>query len=127
VSKTQNTSIKRIFIVVDECAMLTDSGVGKEAKQISAQIVDKLSTIARMGRAVGIHLIIATQRPDANAVPGSIKSNLDCRICGKADTILSGIILGDGRADDIIPKDSQGLFVMANGAEDIIFKGFLYW
>ena len=79
-----------------------------------------------MGRAVGIHLIISTQRPDASAVPGSIKSNLDVRICGKADATLSTIILGDGRANEVIPKDSQGRFVLANGAEDIIFQGYYY-
>lgn len=126
ISKTHNQYCKRKIIIVDECAMLLDSGISKEAKQLSAQIADKISSIARMGRCVGIHLIVGTQRPDKNAVPGSIKSNIDCRICGKADVTLSTIILGDGRANDAIPKDSQGRFIMANGAEDIIFQGFLY-
>lgn len=116
----------RIFVLVDECSMLLDSGTTKESKQLSIDLTDKLATIARMGRAVGIHLIISTQRPDASGVPGSIKSNIDCRICGKADTTLSTIILGDGRANEAIPKDSQGRFIMANGLEDIIFQAFYY-
>lgn len=126
IEKTHDDFMKRIFILIDECAMLTDAGTSKEAKKLSADCIDKLSTIARLGRALGIHLIISTQRPDANAVPGSIKSNIDCRICGKADTTLSTIILGDGRADTKIPKDSQGRFIMADGADDIIFQAFYF-
>lgn len=118
---------KRTFLLIDECAEVLDpTGRTKEEKELISQITKDLNTIARMGRAVGIHLIISTQRPDASAVPGSIKSNLDVRICGKADATLSTIILGDGRANEVIPKDSQGRFVLANGAEDIIFQGYYY-
>ncbi len=126
-SKENNDLCKRIFVLVDECAEVLDpTGRSKEEKEVIARITACLNTIARMGRAVGIHLIISTQRPDANAVPGSIKSNLDVRICGKADPTLSSIILGDGRADELIPKYSQGRFVMADGAQDVIFQGFFY-
>ena len=118
---------KRTFLLIDECAEVLDpTGRTKEEKELISQITKDLNTIARMGRAVGIHLIISTQRPDASAVPGSSKANLDVRICGKADATLSTIILGDGRANEVIPKDSQGRFVLANGAEDIIFQGYYY-
>lgn len=118
---------RRLFVLIDECAEVLDpTGRSKEEKEVIGKITACLNTIARMGRAVGIHLIISTQRPDANAVPGSIKSNLDVRICGKADPTLSTIILGDGRADELIPKYSQGRFVMADGAQDIVFQGFYY-
>ena len=120
-------TFSRIFVVVDECAEILDpTGRSKEEKEAIGKITACINTIARMGRAVGVHLIISTQRPDANAVPGSIKSNLDVRICGKADPTLSTIILGDGRADELIPKYSQGRFVLADGAQDIIFQGFYY-
>ena len=125
--KESRSNFHRIFLLIDECAELLDpTGRTKEEKEVIYQITKNLNTIARMGRAVGIHLIISTQRPDANAVPGSIKSNLDVRICGKADATLSTIILGDGRANEAIPKDSQGRFIMADGAEDIIFQGYFY-
>ena len=117
--------MKRIIVLIDECAMLTDYGVSKEAKHFSAQVVDLLAGMARVGRAVGVHLIISTQRPDQNAVPGSIKSNLDVRICGKADKILSEMVLGDARAHDVIPNDSQGRFIMHSGSEDIVFQSYL--
>ena len=125
--KESRSNFRRIFLLIDECAELLDpTGHTKEEKEVIYQITKNLNTIARMGRAVGIHLIISTQRPDANAVPGSIKSNLDVRICGNADATLSTIILGDGRANEAIPKDSQGRFIMADGAEDIIFQGYFY-
>lgn len=124
IEETRDTSLKRVLIYVDECAMLVDYGTSKEAKKLASDVVDKLSAIARVGRAFGFHLLIATQRPDASAVPGSIKSNLDLRICGKADATLSTIVLGDGRANELIPKSSVGLFLMSDGVQDKLFKAF---
>ena len=124
ITKTGDTIRRRILIYVDECAMLTDYGLTKEAKKASADVVDKLAAIARIGRALGVYLLVATQRPDANAVPGSIKSNLDLRICGKADSTLSTIVLGDGRANELIPKSSVGLFLISDGNQDKLFKAF---
>ena len=85
--------------------------------------VSNLATIARLGRAFGIHLVVSTQRPDAMLVPGQIKNNLDGRICGKADNVLSQIILDSTDAADRIPKDSQGLFLDQDGA---LFHGYLF-
>lgn len=121
---TPASKIKRMIIVVDELSMLTDFGDDKEDKKLSSDIMYQLAQIARLGRCVGIHLVLAQQRPDSNTMSGPVKSNIDIRICGKADTTLSTIILGDGRADSLIPKDSQGLFVLADGCQDVIFKGF---
>ena len=58
-----------------------------------AQIETRLSTIARQGRAFGIHLILATQRPDAAIIPGQIRNNMDFRVCGRADSVLSSMII----------------------------------
>lgn len=127
IARTNDPYCKRVILLVDECAELLDpTGRMKEDRELIAQITSHLNTIARMGRAVGIHLIISTQRPDMNAVPGSLKSNLDVRICGKADPTLSTIILGDSRANDLIEKHSQGKFIYADGAQDIVFQGFYY-
>ena len=85
IEKSGDTAVGRYVLLIDECAMLTDYGTSKEAKAFSAEVIDGLAAIARAGRAVGMHLIVSTQRPDMNAVPGSIKSNLDVRIMGKCD------------------------------------------
>ena len=115
--------LRRIVVAVDETAELTDtSGATKPEKEQIAAIVGKLATIARLGRAFGINLLIGTQRPDANAVPGQIKNNLDYRACGKADNTLSIIILDNADAAELIPKDSQGLFLTHEG---VLFRGYL--
>ena len=126
IAKTGNENFYRVFILIDEASMLTDSGTTKEAKEASKVCLDKMATIVRMGRCVGIHMIVATQVPEVSSVPTAIRDNLDCKVCGKASKILSTMVLGDGRADEKIPKDSKGRFIMANGAEDIIFQAFYF-
>ena len=124
--KAGSHQLKQIFILIDECSMLTNSGTSKEAKAASQECIDKITTLVRLGRAVGIHLLIATQVPDVSSVPTAIRANLDMRICGKADSILSTMVLGDGSADELIPKDARGRFVMANGAESVVFQAYYY-
>ena len=80
-----------------------------------------LSTLARQGRAFGIHLILATQRPDANILTGQIKSNIDERICGTADNVLSMIILDSAEAASKVPVNIQGRFITREGK---VFQGF---
>ncbi|MBP3673758.1 MAG: hypothetical protein J6J18_08015, partial [Oscillospiraceae bacterium] len=75
----------------------------------------RLSVIARLGRAFGIHLILATQRPDSNILHGQIKNNINYRICGRADNVLSQIILDNTNAADQIPEDAQGRFILHDG------------
>jgi S-DNA-T family DNA segregation ATPase FtsK/SpoIIIE len=116
--------LKRIIFACDEVAeVLYKTGLSKEAKEIVTKIEGKLSVIARQGRAFGIHLILATQRPDANILTGQIRNNIDYRVCGRADNVLSQIILDNTEAADSIPKDSQGLFITH---DKTIFQGFLF-
>ena len=102
--------------------MLDKTGRSKEQKELLSQIESKLSIIARQGRAFGIHLILATQRPDANLISGQLRTNLGCRICGRADSILSQIILDDTAAAEQISKDARGRFILYDGT---LFQS--YW
>lgn len=114
----------RIIFACDEVAELLDkTGLSKEDKEQVAQIENKLSVIARQGRAFGIHLILATQRPDATILTGQIRNNIDCRVCGRADSVLSQIILDSGDAAERIPKDAQGRFLIHDGT---IFQAYLF-
>lgn len=116
-------SLPRIVFACDEVAeMLDKTGRSKESKEVLAQIENKLSTLSRLGRAFGIHLILATQRPDANILPGQIKNNLDFRVCGRADNVLSQIILDNTSAADQIPKDARGRFITGDGT---VFQAYL--
>ena len=112
-NKTENQDLRRYIFACDEIAeMLDKTGLTKEQKEIITKIEGKLSIIARLGRAFGIHLILATQRPDANILSGQIKNNVNCRICGRADNILSQIILDNTDAADQIPKTARGRFIL---------------
>ena len=91
-------------------------------KEIGSKIESKLSMIARQDRVFGIHLILATQRPDANILSGQIRNNINCRICGRADNVLSQIILDSTAAADQIPKDARGRFLLHDGT---VFQA--YW
>lgn len=116
--------MQRIVFACDEVAELLDrTGADKERKELLAQIEARLALIARQGRAFGIHLILATQRPDANILSGQIKNNMNIRICGRADTTLSTIIIGDGRAAEQIPHDAQGRFLMEDGT---VFQAYYF-
>ena len=116
--------LSRILFACDECAELLDkTGRSKEDKEQITRIEGRLSTIARQGRAFGVHLILATQRPDANVIPGQVKNNMDYRVCGRADSVLSQIILDSTAASDEIPKDAQGRFINHEGT---VLQGFWF-
>ena len=117
-------NLPRLVFACDKVAEVLDkTGRSKEDKELLAQIENRLSTIARLGRAFGIHLILATQRPDANIIPGQIKNNMDFRVCGRADSVLSQIILDNTSAAEQIPKDARGRFITGDGT---VFQGYLF-
>jgi len=115
--------LKRCIFACDEVAEVTGRNrPTKELKELATQIESKLETIARMGRAFGIHLILSTQRPDAVILSGQIRNNLDCRVCGRADSNLSQIILDNTDAANLIPKKCKGRFLLHDGT---LFQGYL--
>ena len=116
-------NLQRYIFACDELAQMLDkTGLTKEQKETMIKIEGLLGTIARQGRAFGIHLILATQRPDSTILNGQIKNNINCRICGRADNVLSMIILDKTDAADQIPEDAQGRFILQDGT---IFQA--YW
>ena len=121
---TTANDLPRLIFACDEVAEVLDrTGADSERKKLLSQIESRLSTIARQGRAFGIHLILATQRPDATIIPGQIRNNMDFRVCGRADSVLSQIILDNTSAADQIPKDARGRFITADGT---VFQGYLF-
>ena len=123
-NETAEQPIQRLVFACDEVAeMLDKTGADNERKKLLAQIESRLSTIARQGRAFGIHLILATQRPDATIIPGQIRNNMDFRVCGRADSVLSQIILDNTNAAEQIPKDARGRFITGDGT---VFQGYLF-
>jgi S-DNA-T family DNA segregation ATPase FtsK/SpoIIIE len=84
-----------LVIVIDELAELLMVG----SSDVEASIV----RLAQKARAAGIHLIVATQRPDAQTVTGAIRTNLPCRVALRVRTAAeSGIILGQKGAESLL-------------------------
>jgi S-DNA-T family DNA segregation ATPase FtsK/SpoIIIE len=86
-----------IILVIDEFADLIMTA-GKEIEM-------PIARLAQLARAVGIHLIIATQRPSVNIITGTIKANFPARIAFKVSSkIDSRTILDTGGAEQLIGK-----------------------
>lgn len=123
-NEREENKLQHIVFACDEVAELMDTtGYNKEEKNKIAIVQRKLSMIARLGRAFGIHLLLATQRPSVDVINGAIKNNISARICGRAEKTLSQIILDNIDASDMIDPDIQGMFVNQDGE---VFKAYLF-
>ncbi|WP_367689513.1 DNA translocase FtsK [Helicobacter pylori] len=99
-----------LIVVIDELADLMMTG-GKEAEV-------PIARIAQMGRASGLHLIVATQRPSVDVVTGLIKTNLPSRVSFRVGTKIDSKVILDtdgaqsllGRGDMLFtPPGANGL------------------
>jgi S-DNA-T family DNA segregation ATPase FtsK/SpoIIIE len=95
-----------IVVVIDEYADLTMSvGASGEAKTIARSISNSIIRLAQKGRAAGIHVIIATQRPSVDVITGLIKSNFPTRIAFRVvSRIDSATILDSPGAEKLIGR-----------------------
>jgi len=113
------TDLPYIVILFDEFADLTLVG-GEEKKKFETLV----ARIAGKGRASGIHLVLATQRPDRNVVTGLVKANLPLKVCLKvANAVNAQIVLDEPGAENLFGRGdllcnlgkgvirAQGLFV----------------
>lgn len=98
-----------IVLVVDEFADLIMTA-GKEVEQ-------PIARLAQLARAIGIHLIIATQRPSVNIITGTIKANFPARIAFRVTSkVDSRTILDSGGADQLIGRGD----LLYNTGNDLI-------
>ena len=95
-----------IVIVVDEYADLAMSvGGGGDAKAMSRSISTSIIRLAQKGRAAGIHIVLATQRPSVDVITGLIKANFPTRIAFRViSRIDSSTILDSPGAEKLIGR-----------------------
>ena len=124
--ETEATKLPQVVVIIDELADLM-----LVAKK---EVEESICRIAQMGRAAGIHLIIATQRPSADVITGLMKANIPSRIAfSVASAMESRIILDTQGAEKLVgkgdmlyspigsgePKRVQGCFVSDHEVEAV--------
>jgi len=116
-----------IVLIVDELAdlMLT----------VQSEIETPLATLAQKARAIGIHLVLATQRPSVNVITGLIKANFPCRVAFRVSAkVDSRTILDQNGAETLLgngdmlflppgknePQRVQGAFISTEETERLM-------
>ena len=106
----------KIVIVIDELADLMMQATKKETEAL-------ICRIAQMARAVGMHLIIATQRPSVNVITGVIKANIPARIAFTVATGVDSRTIVDGiGAEDLLGMGDM-LYLPGNMSRPIRVQG----
>lgn len=120
--------MNHIVLAVDEAAELFDKvGASKAQKTMVEQAERHIASIARKGRTAGVHLLLSTQRPDANTLPPQVKANVSMACCGMANKVLSEIVLDSTAAADLIPRGARGRFVANQGADTYtVFQAYYF-
>ncbi|MCM1176382.1 MAG: DNA translocase FtsK [Clostridium sp.] len=95
-----------IVVVIDEYAdLVMSSGMGGDSKNMARSISASIIRLAQKGRAAGIHVIIATQRPSVDVITGIIKANFPMRIAFRTlSRIDSNTILDSSGAEKLIGR-----------------------
>jgi FtsK/SpoIIIE family/PD-(D/E)XK nuclease superfamily/FtsK alpha domain len=94
------TDVPFLVLIFDEFADLILTG-RSEKKEFE----DMVARLAGKGRAAGVHLVLATQRPDRTVVTGLIKSNLPMKVCLRvANSTNSQIVIGEPGAESLLGK-----------------------
>jgi DNA segregation ATPase FtsK/SpoIIIE, S-DNA-T family len=104
-----------IVIIIDELADLMMTS-GKEVESFVVRLAQK-------SRAVGIHLILATQRPQANVVTGLIKSNMPSRIAFRVASRMDSRIVLDQNGADLLLGQGDMLFLPPGANKPIRSQG----
>jgi DNA segregation ATPase FtsK/SpoIIIE, S-DNA-T family len=104
-----------IVVVVDELADLMMS--------VQAEIEKPLAQLAQKARAIGIHLVVATQRPSVNVITGLIKANFPCRIAFRVSSKVDSRTILDQNGADALLGNGDMLFLPPGTSDPVRIQG----
>lgn len=104
------TEYPRILLVIDELADL----ILMQKDEIEPLLI----TLAQLGRAAGIHLILATQRPTVNVVTGLLKANVPCRIALQTASIRDSMTILDHKGAERLTGSGDAILKTPDKVEE---------
>lgn len=111
----QEGELPYIVAVVDELADLMMT--------VQAEIEKPLAQLAQKARAIGIHLIVATQRPSVNVITGLIKANFPCRIAFRVSSKVDSRTILDQNGADALLGNGDMLFLPPGHSDPVRIQG----
>jgi S-DNA-T family DNA segregation ATPase FtsK/SpoIIIE len=104
-----------LVVVIDEMADLMMT--------VQAQVETPIAMLAQKARAIGIHLILATQRPSVNVITGLIKANFPCRIAFRVASQVDSRTIIDGAGAEALLGNGDMLFTPPGRSEPSRLQG----
>ena len=104
-----------IVVVVEELADLMMA--------VQAEIEKPLAQLAQKARAIGIHLIVATQRPSVNVITGLIKANFPCRLAFRVSAKVDSRTILDQNGADALLGNGDMLFLPPGSSDPVRIQG----
>lgn len=121
IADTRSLKLHPLVCVIDECQNL----FGHQDKEMAKQVADDAVFIIKIGRALAVTLILATQRPDAGSLPTGVSGNVSIRYCLKvAGQVENDMVLGTSkyqeglRATMFRPGKDAGIGYLLGATDD---------
>lgn len=118
----ERDGLDRIVVAVDEASVLFTVGKSsKETKAVAEGARELTDKIAKLGRAAGIHLILATQKVVKETIDTRVQTNINAKMCFRVNTIASSMtVLNNKKAAEL--PDVKGRGIWSVGSNDLVVQ-----
>jgi S-DNA-T family DNA segregation ATPase FtsK/SpoIIIE len=115
----ERDKLDRIVVAIDEASVLFTVGKSsKAAKETALSAREMTDQIAKLGRAAGIHLILATQKVVKETIDTRVQTNINAKMCFRVNTIASSMtVIGNKKAAEL--PDIKGRGIWSLGSNDL--------